>query len=103
ATKELAAGNFSITLDISREDEIGELAQNFTTMARQLDKLDEMKNEFIENASHDIQTPLANIKGYTKLLETKDISVKEQEKYVTIIQQEINRLSSLTKQLLLLA
>jgi|SRR5690625_664421 len=103
ATKSLSEGNFSIKLDIDREDEIGNLAQSFTNMAKQLEKLDEMKNEFIGNISHDIQSPLLNIKGYSNLLGTNTVSEKEKDHYVSIINKEINRLSNLTKQLLLLA
>lgn len=103
ATKDLAEGNFSIRLDIDREDEIGRLAQHFTTMAKQLAMLDEMKNEFIENVSHDIQTPLMNIKGYTELLGDENRTEEEKIAYISVIQQEIDRLSRLTKQLLLLS
>lgn len=103
ATKELSEGNFSIKLDIDREDEIGNLATSFTNMAKQLEKLDEMKNEFIGNISHDIQSPLANIKGYVNLLEHNALNENEKYHYVSIINKEINRLSDLTKHLLLLA
>lgn len=103
ATKELSEGNFSIKLDIDREDEIGILAKSFTNMAKQLEKLDEMKTEFIGNISHDIHSPLSNIKGYSHLLGKRTLSEDEKSHYVSIINKEINRLSSLTKQLLLLA
>src|SRR5699024_7165249 len=103
ATHELSEGNFSIKLDIDRKDEIGELAKSFTHMAEQLEKLDEMKNEFIGNITHDIQSPLSNIKGYSHLLDKDTLSEHEKSQYVSIINKEINRLSSLTKQLLLLA
>lgn len=103
ATNELSTGNFAVELDINRADEIGELAQDFTYMAKQLEKLDVMKNEFIENVSHDIQTPLSNIKGYSNLLGESTLTKDEKNRYVSIINNEINRLSNLTKQLLLLA
>src|SRR5690625_5335328 len=66
ATKQLSEGNYSIELDIDREDELGHLAKSFTNMATQLKKLDDMKNEFISNITHDLQTPLSNIKGDRK-------------------------------------
>lgn len=103
ATKDLSEGNFSIELDINRKDEIGKLATSFTNMAQQLEKLDEMKSEFISNITHDIQSPLSNIKGYSHLLEKDTLSEEDKSHYISIINNEINRLSSLTKQLLLLA
>src|SRR5699024_2602482 len=60
-------------------------------------------NEFISNISHDIKSPLSNIKGYVQLLENETLDKTEKAKYMTIIHQEISRLSNLTKQLLLLA
>ena len=103
ATEELSEGNFSIQLEIDRADEIGTLAKSFTNMTHQIEKLDDMKNEFISNISHDIQSPLSNIKGYANLLEKDTLSDDEKADYVSIINNEIDRLSSLTKQLLLLA
>lgn len=103
ATQKVAAGNFSVQLDIDRGDEIGKLAESFTHMAKQLAALDAMKSDFIANVSHDIQTPLANIKGYTDLLQKASITEEEKNTYVMVIHEEITRLSALTKQLLLLA
>lgn len=103
ATKSLSNGDFHVKLDISRQDEIGELSQSFLRMTRKLEQMDDMRKEFISNISHDIQSPLSNIKGYTNLLENESISKEERNQYVSIINGEIRRLSSLTKQLLLLA
>ncbi|MEH7500743.1 HAMP domain-containing sensor histidine kinase [Neobacillus drentensis] len=103
ATKSLSTGNFNVELDITRHDELGELSHSFLRMARKLEQMDDMRKEFISNISHDIQSPLSNIKGYTNLLEKEEISKETRNQYVSIINSEINRLSTLTKQLLLLA
>ncbi|MFD1849767.1 sensor histidine kinase [Oceanobacillus bengalensis] len=103
ATKSLSNGDFNVELDIKRHDELGELSMNFLRMARRLEKTDEMRKEFISNISHDIRSPLSNIKGYTNLLENENLSAEERADHISIINGEINRLSSLTKQLLLLA
>lgn len=65
--------------------------------------MDEMRKEFISNISHDIQSPLSNIKGYTNLLKSESMSPEDKDNYISIINAEIKRLSTLTKQLLLLA
>ncbi|MFD1349476.1 sensor histidine kinase [Oceanobacillus caeni] len=103
ATKSLADGNFNVELDITRHDELGELSHSFLRMAKKLEQIDDVRKEFISNISHDIQSPLSNIKGYTNLLENESISSEDRGHYVFIINDEISRLSSLTKQLLLLA
>ncbi|MGP1907676.1 sensor histidine kinase [Metabacillus sp. JX24] len=103
ATKSLSNGYFNVELDITRHDELGELSRSFLRMARKLEQMDDMRKEFISNISHDIQSPLSNIKGYTNLLESESISPEEKSHYISIINGEIKRLSTLTKQLLLLA
>ena len=72
-------------------------------MASRLEQLDAMRKEFISNISHDIQSPLSNIKGYTNLLKSDSTSPEDKGNYILIINAEIERLSTLTKQLLLLA
>ncbi|WP_066371870.1 sensor histidine kinase [Neobacillus fumarioli] len=103
ATKSLAGGDFQVKLDSTRHDELGELSRNFMRMAEKLAQMEDMRKEFISNISHDIQSPLSNIKGYTNLLDTESISKEERNQYISIINNEITRLSTLTKQLLLLA
>ncbi|MCH6267398.1 sensor histidine kinase [Neobacillus citreus] len=103
ATKSLANGDFNVELDSTRHDELGELSESFSRMARKLAQMEDMRKEFISNISHDIQSPLSNIKGYTNLLENQSLSKEEREQYLSIINGEISRLSTLTKQLLLLA
>ncbi|UFU00277.1 HAMP domain-containing histidine kinase [Radiobacillus kanasensis] len=103
ATKSLSSGDFKVELDTTRHDELGELSKSFHGMAKKLEQLDDMRKEFISNISHDIQSPLSNIQGYTNLLEQESTSPKERSNYISIINGEIKRLSILTKQLLLLA
>ncbi|WP_394140424.1 sensor histidine kinase [Cytobacillus oceanisediminis] len=102
ATSLIAAGDFGIKLNIKRRDEIGELASSFTKMAIKLEKTNEMRKEFISNISHDIQSPLSNIKGYMKLI--KAVGTQEEtRKNIDAVDSEIDRLSTLTRQLLLLS
>ncbi|WP_226530607.1 sensor histidine kinase [Metabacillus niabensis] len=103
ATQALAMGQFNVDLKVTRHDELGELTDSFLKMSKQLEQMDDVRKEFISNISHDIQSPLSNIKGYTNLLENDSICHEERSKYISIINGEIARLSILTKQLLLLA
>jgi signal transduction histidine kinase len=103
ATKTLAEGNFTIHLDINRKDEIGDLAASFMNMSRKLAKVDQLRKEFISNVSHDIQSPITNIKGYMNLLDDEGISNEKKQSHIKVIHSELNRLSNLSKQLLLLS
>ena len=103
ATQEIAGGNFSIKLDIDRTDELGHLAVSFMKMAEKLAKVDMLRKELITNISHDIQSPLTNLKGYIDLLKVSNKSEQEKQQYIRVIHSEVNRLSNMTKQLLLLS
>lgn len=103
ATKSLAEGNYQVELDTNRSDELGELSKSFLSMAKKIEQMDDVRKEFVTNISHDIQSPLSNIKGYTNLLENESLSQEEKNYNISIINDEIERLSDLTEQLLVLA
>lgn len=102
ATKEITRENFLYPLKIDRNDELGQLAESFNNMQRQLQHNDEARKSFINNVSHDFQSPLMNIRGYAELLLSQNVNEHELKEYLQIIDHESKRLSNLTKQLLLL-
>lgn len=103
ATKLLAAGDYSVhDLDTNRRDELGELSSNFVRMSRQIEYNDKIQRDFISNISHDIQSPLSSIKGYNKLL-NKPLTAAERSEYTETVDFEIDRLSTMTEQLLILS
>lgn len=102
ATKHIARENYNYPLNIQRNDEIGQLSESFNLMQKQLQHNDVVRKSFISNVSHDFQSPLMNIQGYADLLKSPDLPDADRLTYSAIIDQEAKRLSSLTRQLLLL-
>ncbi|WP_332650016.1 sensor histidine kinase [Lysinibacillus sp. 54212] len=102
ATQQITNDNYNVSLEINRRDEIGQLAESFNSMVVQLQENDRARKEFISNVSHDFQSPLLNIQGYADLLKMKELTEEERFEYSSIIDKEAKRLSTLTKQLLLL-
>ncbi|HEY4623245.1 MAG TPA: HAMP domain-containing sensor histidine kinase [Solibacillus sp.] len=103
ATEQIAQENYDILLTIERDDELGMLATQFQKMAKRLAENDQTKKDFINNVSHDFQSPLLNIQGYANVLKDGENTEEERVQYLEIIEQETKRLSALTKQLLLLS
>lgn len=72
ATKEIAKGNFNLQVN---EDiyaaEFREMAHNFNIMAKELSHTEILRNDFVENVSHEFKTPLSAIEGYAMLLQKK--------------------------------
>lgn len=103
ATKKIAKGNYNIQLQVHRRDEIGQLANHFSSMTRSLEQLEAMRQEFVSNVSHEIQSPLASIQGFSQTLQLETITEEKRKHYLSIIEDESRRLSQLSKQLLTLA
>lgn len=102
-TQELSKGNFDIHLNWKRKDEIGVLARNFDIMAEDLKKLEQMRRNFISDVSHEIQSPLTSIRGFSRALREKDLPSAERLEFLQIIESESERLSRLSGHLLQLA
>ncbi|MGG2065669.1 histidine kinase dimerization/phospho-acceptor domain-containing protein [Bacillus sp. S14(2024)] len=102
-TRKMAQGNFTIVLPTKRKDEIGALSASFNEMAKELGKLDQMRQEFVSNVSHEIQSPLTSISGFSKALKQKKMSEENRLRYLNIIEQESDRLSRLARNLLRLS
>lgn len=103
ATQKIANGEYDIELDVKRKDEIGLLAVSFRKMTKSIRDLDRMRQEFVSNVSHEFQSPLASIQGFSKTLQSENITEQERRHYLKIIELESKRMSSLCKQLLTLA
>ncbi|HLS23076.1 MAG TPA: HAMP domain-containing sensor histidine kinase [Pseudogracilibacillus sp.] len=102
ATKNISAGEYFIDLPIKSRDEIGQLAEAFKKMTDELQRAERRQKQFITDVSHDLQTPLQQMKGYARLLKESELSKKEKERYLSIIEKEAERLSTLSRQLLTL-
>lgn len=103
ATQKIAGGNYHIKLHVNRRDEIGRLAEDFTKMSTRLAQTEEKRQEFVSNVSHEIQSPLTSIQGFSQALQEEDLPARMQQRYLSIIEQESKRLSMLSKQLLTLS
>ncbi|MEX1029682.1 MAG: HAMP domain-containing sensor histidine kinase [Paenibacillaceae bacterium] len=103
ATKRIAQGDFSVRLITKRKDEIGILTNSINHMARELGMLDKMRQDFVANVSHEIQSPLTSISGFSKALKNKTMDESSRQHYLSIIEQESERLSRLSESLLQLS
>ena len=102
ALAKIAQGDFSVFV---RTDNLihTELVDAVNTMAKNLGNLETMRQDFISNVSHEIQSPLTSIGGFASLLKKDDLSVDERRRYSGIIEAESKRLSSLSDNLLKLS
>lgn len=102
-TSRIAKGHFDEKAPDKRKDEIGELARSFNSMSSELNQLEQMRKEFISNVSHEYQSPLTSIKGFAAALRENDFPREQQIRYLAIIEEESERLSKLSENLLRMA
>jgi len=64
-------------------------------------EIDRMKTNFVSSVSHELRTPLTSIKAYTAtILRDPDMPKKIRNEFLTIIDEESNRLAKLVENLL---
>ncbi|WP_405158550.1 ATP-binding protein [Paenibacillus sp. FSL H8-0283] len=104
ATKRLAKGDFNVEIQTKCVDEMGALTQSFNEMASELKQLEQMRQDFVSNVSHEIQTPLTSISGFAMALKNSSLVAEaDRNYYLDIIITESGRLSRLSDNLLELA
>jgi two-component system sensor histidine kinase BaeS len=69
ATQRLAAGHYSERVDGRTQDEVGQLARDFNTLARTLEANERMRRDFMADVSHELRTPLAVLRGELEAME----------------------------------
>ena len=68
ASEELARGNLGRQVAIRSRDELGELAEAFNKMSRDLARATQARKQMTADIAHDLRTPLSVISGYTEAL-----------------------------------
>lgn len=100
AAKNYSKGRFDTKIEYDGQDEVAELAIAINDMAASLKQIDEARNSFLGNVSHDLRTPMTTISGFVDGILDGTIPPEQHEKYLNIISQEVKRLSRLVNTLL---
>ena len=80
------------TLTVNRYDEIGEVAEALVSMNEQLSEQQHIRDEMIQNISHDLKTPIATIKSYSESIKDGIYPYDTLEKSVDVIIENADRL-----------
>lgn len=84
--------------------ELKELSETLNNTAKELNKTEELRREFLANVSHDLKTPLTMIEAYAA--SARDLNYnnkKKRERDLNIIIDEAERLNMLVNDILLLS
>lgn len=98
--RKFARGDFSSRVEVTNEDEIGELADSFNLMADSLERSEKLRSEFIANISHELKTPMTTISGFADGILDGTIPQEKVPEYLAVISSETHRLSRLVRSML---
>ncbi len=100
----LSKGDFRARLEFGRPisdyPAFQEIQRSFNRAAEELEHTEALRNDFINNFSHEFKTPIVSIAGFAKLLRHGSLTEGERQEYLTVIEEESLRLSSLASNVL---
>jgi two-component system OmpR family sensor kinase len=101
ATSSVSATDLSERLPESGNDDISALTRNFNDMLARLEQAFTDQRQFLDDAGHELRTPLKIIGGHLELLDESDPAEVEQTRRLAL--DEVDRMSRLVGDLILLA
>lgn len=109
ATQNIKEGNLDFELEVTTDDEIGQLCNDFEEMRLRLKfnaeekiRYDRENKELISNISHDLKTPITAIKGYVEgIIDGVADTPEKVDKYIRTIYNKVNEMDRLINELTL--
>lgn len=89
--------------EINTNDEIQSIYESFKSLAKRLKQKDILQKRFIQNASHELKTPLMSIQGYAEAIKDGVINGDEIEESLDIIMDESKRLKVIVEEIIYLS
>lgn len=99
-----AKGDFESRVQLSKGEsrikELNELAETFNNMAFELERFEEIRDNFVSDVSHELRTPMTTITGFVEAILDGTIPPDREEEYLKIVYEECKRLSRLVNSFL---
>ena len=104
ASRAMAQGDYEQSIPVRGHDEVGELAQAFNRMAREVARSNRALRAFLANASHELRTPLTSLQGWAQALVEGEVrNPAASAEAGRIIHDEAERMRRLVEALLYLS
>lgn len=100
ALGKVADGDYNIYVENKGIRAVRRVAKSINKTAEELDSIEKMRNEFVDNFSHEFKTPIVSISGFAKMLRDENLTSEERKEYLDIIISESERLSQLSANVL---
>ncbi|GAA2450812.1 HAMP domain-containing sensor histidine kinase [Actinomadura vinacea] len=97
---EITEQDLARRIPVRRRDDVGELAATFNAMLDRLDRAFATQRRFVDDAGHELRTPITIVRGHLELMGDDPV---EREETVRLVTDELDRMSRIVEDLLLLA
>lgn len=97
---QLSNGKYETRIDFGKNKSMKSVSDGFNALAGELEHTEIMRSDFINNFSHEFKTPLASAKGLISLMKSGRVPPEKQKEYLEIIEEEADRLSMMTTNVL---
>ena len=87
-------------LNVNTYTETKEMSESFNQLFGRMKTIDDSRQEFVSNVSHELKTPMTTIAGYTDGILDGTIPPEQEKEYLRIISDEARRLSRLVRRML---
>ena len=98
----ISATDLTRRIPVRGEDEASRIATAFNDMLERIERANATQRRFLDDASHELRSPMTVIRGHVELLEL-ETDPHERDAMVKIITDEIDRMNRIVEDLLLLA
>ncbi len=101
ALDKIMKGQYDINMpEVSKK--YADVANKLLALSDQLKKAEAANNDFMNDFSHEIKTPIVSIRGFARLLLKGNLTKEEETEYLKVIASESDRLIDLTAGTLLI-
>lgn len=97
STKSMKQGQYPNPIEITSDDETGQLIGHFNELVTQLKDNQQFRQKLVSDLSHEFRTPLSNLNGYLNAL--KNGVIEGNPKLYESLLEESNRLTDMVVQL----
>jgi signal transduction histidine kinase len=96
----ISEGDLTGRIEVSGHDEVARLARTFNEMLDRLEEAFATQRRFVDDAGHELRTPITVIRGHLELLEEDP---EERGRTLALVMDELERMQRIVNDLLILA
>ena len=100
AARTISESDLSQRIPVQGTGELAELAETFNAMMNRIQTAFDTQRNFINDAGHELRTPITIVQGHLELMEDDP---EEQQETLAIVLDELDRMSRLVNDMVLLA